>query len=365
MTSTSTVTEFLSLVGAGRESIDVVVIGQIADMTQAVAVREVSRLCGDRLDDIRIIVLTSTCSPGAVMDLCADGAHAVLAREAAHVDLAAAIETTSQGRRYVAPDLLDATFQHQGADHPAPVLTTVREREVLAELAAGRTNSEISKRLLIGTETVKSHLNNIYDKLDVRRRLLRGEPGCLRRPGLTAEPGLPEIVPEREQSGRKHRTWARHPRTCSLPIVKLPEPGTTKALKTEVGLREPSARWAGATSGDRPWRCRDHRGSRAAHGRHGRHGPLDVGVGDVAEDVGEKQQAAREQVRERVGMTGVAAPGADRCCDRSQIDGGSRSEPLSISTDWTQPVARAGLLGCRGGEVGVALGTARQCQAPG
>ena len=47
---------------------------------------------------------------------------------------------------------------------------TVREREVLTELAAGRTNSEISQRLLIGTETVKSHLNNIYDKLDVRRR---------------------------------------------------------------------------------------------------------------------------------------------------------------------------------------------------
>jgi DNA-binding NarL/FixJ family response regulator len=165
--TTSTATELLGMVAAGHESIDLVIIGQIADMNPAVAVREVARAC----PGVGIIVLTSTRSPGAVMDLCAEGAHAVLAREAADADLAAAIESVDRGHRYVAPDLLDEMF---ATKRPEPVRPrfdlTVREREVLTELAAGRTNSEISKRLLIGTETVKSHLNNIYDKLDVRRR---------------------------------------------------------------------------------------------------------------------------------------------------------------------------------------------------
>lgn len=47
---------------------------------------------------------------------------------------------------------------------------TCREREVLTEVASGRSNDEISEHLLIGTQTVKTHLNNIYDKLGVRRR---------------------------------------------------------------------------------------------------------------------------------------------------------------------------------------------------
>ena len=41
---------------------------------------------------------------------------------------------------------------------------------MLTEVASGRSNDEISERLLIGTQTVKTHLNNIYDKLGVRRR---------------------------------------------------------------------------------------------------------------------------------------------------------------------------------------------------
>ncbi len=47
---------------------------------------------------------------------------------------------------------------------------TYCEREVLTEVASARRNDEISERLLIVTQTVKTHLNNIYDKLGVRRR---------------------------------------------------------------------------------------------------------------------------------------------------------------------------------------------------
>lgn len=161
--SMSSVSGFL---GGDHGQVDVVVIGQVADMTMTAAVRRLSSI-----SDLGIIVLASAVSPGAVMDLCADGANAVVARDSADTDLGAAIDAALNGRRHVSPDLLDAMFNAKLAPVVRPKFDlTVREREVLTELAAGRTNSEISQRLLIGTETVKSHLNNIYDKLDVRRR---------------------------------------------------------------------------------------------------------------------------------------------------------------------------------------------------
>lgn len=45
-----------------------------------------------------------------------------------------------------------------------------REREVLTLLAAGHSNQEIADRLFISTNTVKTHLNNLYQKLEVSRR---------------------------------------------------------------------------------------------------------------------------------------------------------------------------------------------------
>ena len=48
---------------------------------------------------------------------------------------------------------------------------TARELEVVALLAEGLTNVEIGKRLYISVHTVKSILENIYDKLSVHNRV--------------------------------------------------------------------------------------------------------------------------------------------------------------------------------------------------
>ena len=47
---------------------------------------------------------------------------------------------------------------------------TDREREVLAQLAAGANNAEISESLYIGAATVKSHVSSILTKLGLRDR---------------------------------------------------------------------------------------------------------------------------------------------------------------------------------------------------
>jgi DNA-binding CsgD family transcriptional regulator/tetratricopeptide (TPR) repeat protein len=63
-----------------------------------------------------------------------------------------------------------ATGPATGSDDELAVLTA-REREVLTELAAGRTNREIAQRLFISEKTVGVHVTRIYAKLDVHSRV--------------------------------------------------------------------------------------------------------------------------------------------------------------------------------------------------
>jgi DNA-binding CsgD family transcriptional regulator len=56
------------------------------------------------------------------------------------------------------------------ADRPPVLRLSAREREVLAVLAEGATNTELAQRLFISERTVNRHLSNIFTKLGVRNR---------------------------------------------------------------------------------------------------------------------------------------------------------------------------------------------------
>ena len=49
-------------------------------------------------------------------------------------------------------------------------ILTEREQDVFKELSKGTTNNEIAKTLFISVNTVKTHLKNIYGKLNVKNR---------------------------------------------------------------------------------------------------------------------------------------------------------------------------------------------------
>ena len=57
-----------------------------------------------------------------------------------------------------------------GTGDPAVASLTAREREVLELIATGLTNDEIAERLVLGAGTVKTHVNHIFLKLEVRNR---------------------------------------------------------------------------------------------------------------------------------------------------------------------------------------------------
>ena len=80
---------------------------------------------------------------------------------------------------------LDAVVSEEPA-HPGIDLTP-REREVLALLAAGRSNAEIADELFISGKTVSVHLSNIKGKLGAPNRVAMATIGL--RMGLVAEVG--------------------------------------------------------------------------------------------------------------------------------------------------------------------------------
>jgi DNA-binding NarL/FixJ family response regulator len=86
-------------------------------------------------------------------------------------------KTAAQGEALLAPAVtrrLIAAFARQ--PHPAQpagdalAQLTGRERDVLLQVAAGRSNPEIAAALYLSVATVKTHVSRLLDKLDCRDR---------------------------------------------------------------------------------------------------------------------------------------------------------------------------------------------------
>jgi DNA-binding NarL/FixJ family response regulator len=67
------------------------------------------------------------------------------------------------------PHLHQAYLDAERRRHPVPRLTP-RQNELLRLLAVGHTNTQIARRLGISESTVRAHLENIYQRLNVSSR---------------------------------------------------------------------------------------------------------------------------------------------------------------------------------------------------
>jgi len=81
-----------------------------------------------------------------------------------------------EGRMHCAPHIAAAMFnrladllQEPGSSAVPPSLTS-RESEILALVKQGRSNKDIARQLAISSATVKNHMHNILQKLQVSRR---------------------------------------------------------------------------------------------------------------------------------------------------------------------------------------------------
>jgi DNA-binding NarL/FixJ family response regulator len=137
-----------------------------------------TRLLTGSPDPPRVLVLTTFDLDAYVFEALRAGASGFLLKDANPDDLLAAIRIVAAGDGMLAPAVtrrLIAAFAGGTVTPPAEVAPppglTPREREVLTLLASGLSNAEIGERLGVATGTVKTHVNALLTKLDVRDRV--------------------------------------------------------------------------------------------------------------------------------------------------------------------------------------------------
>ncbi|MGN6611094.1 MAG: response regulator [Angustibacter sp.] len=124
----------------------------------------------------KVLVLTTFDRNEWVYDALRAGASGFLLKDVRGNQLTDAIRTVAAGEALLSPTITRRLIadlvarQPAPEPRPAPVELTSREAEVLRLLAAGHSNAEIAERLFIGHSTVKTHVNRLLTKLDLRDR---------------------------------------------------------------------------------------------------------------------------------------------------------------------------------------------------
>ena len=107
------------------------------------------------------------------------GVSGFIMKDATLEDLANTIRSVAQGAHVLPPQMTSTLFSQIAKDaiirgRPdtlEAVRMTAREREVIDLIAEGLSNKEIATRLTIATDTVKSHVRNVMEKLMLHTRL--------------------------------------------------------------------------------------------------------------------------------------------------------------------------------------------------
>ena len=155
------------------------------------------RLAGPGVEHpIDVIVVTTFDLDDYVFGALRVGAAGFLLKDASPDTLVAAIRAVANGHGLIAPQVTRRLIARFAATAPDPArrheLETLseREREVLLEVAQGRSNAQIARRLFIEEATVKSHVSSVLLKLSLHSRvqavILAYETGLV-SPGAATE----------------------------------------------------------------------------------------------------------------------------------------------------------------------------------
>jgi len=130
-------------------------------------------------DRPRVIVLTTFDIDEYAYDALQAGASGFLLKDAPPPELLGAIRAVHSGDAVIAPSTTRRLIEHFAAARPdtkptpSPLVAdlTEREREVLLEVATGKSNAEIAESLFLAEATVKTHVGRILTKTGLRDRV--------------------------------------------------------------------------------------------------------------------------------------------------------------------------------------------------
>ncbi|MDQ3936564.1 MAG: response regulator transcription factor [Actinomycetota bacterium] len=159
----------------GREAVelalsldaDVVVMDiQMPELNGIEATRELVRA----RPDVGVLVLTMHEDEDSVFAAMRAGARGYVLKGADQAEILRALRSVAAGEAIFGPGVADRIVGLFSAarrrPEPFPDLTE-REREVLEQIARGRGNAEIARRLSVTPKTVRNHVSNILNKLQV------------------------------------------------------------------------------------------------------------------------------------------------------------------------------------------------------
>jgi DNA-binding NarL/FixJ family response regulator len=130
----------------------------------------------EQFPDLKVLVLTASIDQEDRVNSIKLGARGVVLKYAAAENLIKSIRKVAEGEMWVDHETTKKLFEEladrRGPKTESPLdLLTDREREVTALVGEGLRNKEIADRLFISERTVKTHISNIFQKLDLSDRL--------------------------------------------------------------------------------------------------------------------------------------------------------------------------------------------------
>ncbi|WP_008311740.1 response regulator transcription factor [Leptolyngbya sp. PCC 6406] len=157
----------------GPEAVEVVLMDMRMPVMDGVAA---SREIRQRFPTVKVLVLTTFDEDELVQQAIAAGAMGYLLKDTPSEELAAAIRAVHRGYTQFGPGIFQKMMPTMTTTPDAPPLPpgfqdlTPRERQVLALIGSGASNREIAAQLYISEGTVKNHVTNVLNRLELRDR---------------------------------------------------------------------------------------------------------------------------------------------------------------------------------------------------
>lgn len=122
----------------------------------------------DKYPDINIIMVTVYDDSDLVFNSLKAGASGYITKSSNYLQLLSAIKEISAGGAPMSSNIAKMVIESFHRNPNSPL--SKRESEILQLVASGKTFTQISEQLFIARETTKSHVRNIYRKLEVSCR---------------------------------------------------------------------------------------------------------------------------------------------------------------------------------------------------
>jgi DNA-binding NarL/FixJ family response regulator len=130
---------------------------------------ELARRLAQTEPDLGVLIYTGLGDAALLRAALDSGARGFALKAAPARDLVAAVRAVAAGDSYVDPRLNPFILGREATDDIA--VLSPREREVMALLAEGLKGSQIAERLMISPATVRTHVENVMEKLEARTRV--------------------------------------------------------------------------------------------------------------------------------------------------------------------------------------------------